>query len=145
MVALMLALPLVGAAADTDTTPVASQRNNDFAKGKKALENKNWKAAIDAFARAVKTEPRNADFHNYLGYAYRHTDKMELSFQHYNEALKLDPNHRGAHEYIGWAYLQTDRLGKAEGHLAQLEKICGKTCEEYVDLHNGVVAYKAKK
>lgn len=66
----MLALPLVLAAADTDATLIANQRNNDFATGKKALVNKNWQATIDAFGRAVKAEPRNANFHNYLAYAY---------------------------------------------------------------------------
>jgi Flp pilus assembly protein TadD len=145
MVAFMLTIPLFADAADTDTTPVANHQNNDFVVGKKALENKSWQAAADAFNRAVTTEPRNADIHNYLGYSYRNMDQIDLSFKHYNEALKLDPNHRGAHEYIGWAYLKTDKLSKAEEHLMQLEKICGRACEEYTELSTGIGNYKAKK
>ena len=145
MVAFMLVVPLFSGAADTDTTPVANLQNSDFVAGKKAVENKSWQTAVDAFSRAVKTEPRNADIHNYLGYSYRNMDQMDLSFKHYNEALSLDPNHRGANEYIGWAYLKTDKLGNAEEHLVRLEKICGKACDEYTKLSNGIANYKAKK
>jgi len=87
----------------------------------------------------------NADAHNYLGYAYRWTNKMDDSFKHYNIALKLSPNHRGAHEYIGVAYLKVNQPEKAKEHLAKLEKICGKKCEEYEDLAKALAAYQPAK
>lgn len=144
LVAILLAIPALAMADGSEFTPQANAQNNDFVVGKKAVADKNWQAAVDAFNRAVKSEPRNADVHNYLGYSYRNMDKMELSFKHYNEALRLEPNHRGANEYIGWAYLKTNQLAKAEEHLARLEKICRKNCEEFEDLRKGVVAYKEK-
>jgi Tfp pilus assembly protein PilF len=144
LIALILAAPLAAMALDTESTPQTNVRNADFTIGKQAVEEKNWQAAVDAFNRAIKGDPRNADIHNYLGYSYRNMDKMELSFKHYNEALRLEPNHRGANEYIGWAYLKTNQLASAEQHLARLEKICGKSCEEYRHLGKGIADYKAR-
>jgi hypothetical protein len=64
----------------------------------------------------------------------------------YNEALKLNPQHRAAHEYIGEAYLLTGDLGKAEQHLAELQKLCTPIpCEEYKDLRRALDDYKKKK
>ncbi len=144
LIACMLAFSLMAQAADTESTPQANTQNSDFVVGKKAVADKNWPVAVEAFNRAAKSDARNPDIHNYLGYSYRNMDQMELSFKHYNEALRLEPNHRGANEYIGWAYLKTNQLVKAEEHLVRLEKICGKSCEEYEKLSKGVAEYKAK-
>jgi tetratricopeptide (TPR) repeat protein len=70
---------------------------------------------------------------------------MDESFKHYNIALKLDPNHLGAHEYIGVAYLKINQPEKAKEHLAKLEKLCGKKCEEYADLEKALANYKPVK
>ena len=79
-----------------------------------------------------------------MGYAYRNLGEMDLSFSHYNQALKINPNHRQAHEYIGEAYLKVDKLDKALEHLARLEQICGKGCDDYQDLSKSIEAYKKK-
>ena len=100
---------------------------------------------IPASKKVVAADPESADAHNYLGYAYRWTGKMDDSFKHYNIALKLSPNHRGAHEYIGMAYLKVHQPEKAKEHLARLEKICGKKCEEYDDLAKAIASYTPKK
>lgn len=144
LIACMLAIPFACLAADTEWLPQVNVQNSDFVNGKKAVEAKNWQAAIDAFGRAARSDPRNPDIHNYLGYAYRQMERMEDAFRHYNEALRLEPSHRGANEYIGWAYLKTNQLSKAEEHLARLEKICGKNCEEVEKLGRGIADYKAK-
>jgi tetratricopeptide (TPR) repeat protein len=129
-------------AAETETAPKANAEDKDFVAGKSAVQAKKWNDAIEAFKKVVARDPTNADAHNYLGYAYRWTNKMDDSFKHYNLALKLNPNHVGAHEYIGVAYLKVDQLDKAKEHLAKLEKICGKKCEEYEDLAKAIAAYK---
>lgn len=130
---------------DTETSPQTNVHISHFAAGKKAVEERDWPGAVDALGRAARNNPGNADIQNYLGYAYRNMGKMELAFRHYHGALRLDPDHRGANEYIGWAYLRADRLAQAEQHLARLEKICGKGCEEYAKLSKGVDDYKAGK
>jgi tetratricopeptide (TPR) repeat protein len=118
--------------------------NADFVAGHKAVLAKDWPSAVKALNRAVKKSPENADIHNYLGYAYRNLGEMDLSFSHYNQALKINPNHRQAHEYIGEAYLKVDKLDKALEHLARLEQICGKGCDDYQDLAKSIEAYKKK-
>ena len=128
-----------------DTTPAVNKENADFVAGKKAIERKDWKAAIESLSKAEKDLAGNADLHNYLGYAYRHVGDLDHSFAHYREALRIDPQHRGAHEYIGQAYLKANQPEKAAEHLAELEKICGKGCEEYRDLARAIANYgKAK-
>ena len=132
-------------AAGTEETPAANAEDADFVAGKKSVKSKDWEAAIKSFTKVVSREPDNADAHNYLGYASRNLGKMEESFKHYNTALKLDPKHKGAHEYIGVAYLKVNQPDKAKEHLASLEKICGKKCEEYEDLAKAIAAYQPKK
>ena len=146
MCALMLALSLPVAMANmTQSKPAANKEDADFVAGKKAIETKNWKSAVEALSRALTRSPESADIHNYLGYAYRHLDDLNLSFTHYKEALRIDPNHRGAHEYIGEAYLKAGQPDKAAEHLARLEQICGKRCEEYQDLAKSIGAYQKGK
>jgi Flp pilus assembly protein TadD len=132
-------------AAGTETAPATNAGDADFAAGKKAIEARNWQAALTSFSKVVAREPNNADAHNYLGYANRWLGKMDDSFKHYNIALKLDPDHKGANEYIGVAYLKVNQPEKAKEHLARLEKICGKKCEEYEDLAKAIAAYQPKK
>ena len=76
------------------------------------------------------------------GFAYRNQKKLDLAFTHYREALKLDPNHRGAHEYVGEAYLMAGDRAKAQEHLAALERICGRNCDEYRDLARAIAQAK---
>ena len=144
--ALMLTMSLPVAMANmTESKPAANKEDADFVAGKKAIERKDWKSAVDALSRALTRMPESADIHNYLGYAYRHLGDLTLSFTHYKEALRIDPNHRGAHEYIGEAYLKAGQPDKAIEHLARLEQICGKRCEEYQDLAKSIGAYQKGK
>ncbi len=132
----------VSLAAGFDTTPIENAEDKNFVAGKKAIDTKKWNEAIELFMKVLASDADNADAPNYLGYAYRWTNKMDDSFKRYNMALKLSPNHRGAHEYIGVAYLKVNQPDKAKEHLARLEKICGLKCEEYQDLARALAAYK---
>lgn len=129
-------------AVDTEEQPGAAQLDPDYAAGKKAIEARNWNAAIKPLSSAALRDPNNADIQNYLGFAYRKTGQLEPAFKHYRRALELNPRHRGAHEYIGEAYLMDNNLAKAEEHLAALDKICLLPCEEYSDLRRAIAAYK---
>ncbi len=141
---LCAAMP-VASARIMETTPAANQEDADFAAGKKAVERKDWKGAVDALNKALQRLPENADLHNLLGYSYRHLNDLDNSFRHYKEALRIDPKHRGAHEYIGQAYLKANQPEKAAEHLAELEKLCGKNCEEYRDLSKAIASYNKQK
>ena len=131
-------------AAEPDPLDVLVGNNPDFAQGKRAVEARDWKAAIKWLTAADKRGGRNADIQNYLGFAYRNDGQLDVSFKHYEQALKIDPRHRGAHEYIGEAYLMTRNLAKAEEHLAALKRVCPAVCEEYDDLSRKIADYRAR-
>jgi Flp pilus assembly protein TadD len=118
-----------------------------FEAGRKAVEAKDFKAAVGLLTQAAQETPKDADVHNLLGYSYRKLGQYDKAMESYQTALKLDPSHRGAHEYMGELYLETDRLADAEKELQTLSKACpwfGK-CEEYEDLKGEIEKYKAAK
>ena len=146
MLAVLSLIILPRAMANMGAEESNESSNTNFVEGRKALESQEWNKAIELLTKAVQAEPNNADAHNFLGYAYRKTGKFNASFVQYNEALRLDPTNRHAHEYIGEAYLLTGDLPRAEGHLADLQKICSPIpCEEYKELKRAVDAYKKAK
>lgn len=130
-------------AMDPEPMDVLAARDPDFARGRQAVEARNWNAAIKAFHIAEQRDTRNADIQNMLGYAYRNAGQLESAFKHYQRALQIDSRHRGAHEYIGEAYLIARNPAKAEEHLAALKKICPGVCEEYDDLKKKIDTYRA--
>ena len=121
-----------------DTDPASSTLDPDYAAGRKAIDAKDWNAAIKSLSAAARRNPANADIQNYLGFAYRKAANLDLAFKHYKQALALDPRHRGAHEYIGEAYLMKGDLKSAQEHLAALRKICLLPCEELADLEREI-------
>lgn len=140
--AAMLLPPAAAIAFPPEGDPAAVGLDPDFTAGKRAIDAKNWDAAIKALSSAALRDPRNADIQNYLGYAYRKVGQLEAAFRHYERALALSPRHRGAHEYIGEAYLVVDDLAKAEEHLAALQNICLIPCEEVDELKEKIEQYK---
>jgi Tfp pilus assembly protein PilF len=137
----------VSQAADTGSSvapPSVAERLTD---AREAIKGQNWRKAQSELNSALRSEPRNADVHNLLGYTHRKQAQPNLpkAFEHYKIALQLDPGHKGAHEYIGEAYLMDKKPIEAEKHLATLEKLCGnKTCEEYADLARSLADYRLK-
>lgn len=119
---------------------VDGSKHPDWDFGIEAIQRQDWPTAIRDFGSVVKGEPDNADAHNWLAYAYRKSGNLDLAFKHYREALRLDPKHRGAHEYIGEAYLMAGDKARAREHLAILEKLCGRNCDEYKDLAKAIAS-----
>jgi Flp pilus assembly protein TadD len=138
----VLLSPSAAVAVDEMENPAAVQLDPDYAAGKKAIEAKQWSAAIAALSSAALRDTRNADIQNYLGYAYRNAGQLDAAFTHYERALTLSPRHRGAHEYVGEAFLIINNLAKAEEHLAALQQICLIPCEEFGELKEKIEAYK---
>lgn len=142
-----LAVGHTSALADLSPPPRDKPESTNIVAGRKAIEAKDFKAAVGHLTKAVQEEPKNADAHNLLGYSYRKVGTFDKSMEHYQTALKLDSNHRSAHEYLGELYLDMNQLDNAEKQLASLKRACpffGK-CEEYEDLKKAIDAYKAKK
>ena len=128
------------AAADPSEFEDLAVRDPDYAAGKAAIDNKNWKEAIARLQQSALREPENADIQNFLGYAHRNLKQFDLAFTHYKRAIELNPRHRGAHEYIGEAYLMSVReLGFLEGsggngHVLLLPSCVRKTEVDELDL-----------
>lgn len=141
-IAACTALPSL--AVEWDDDPRAAAADPDYAAGRKAIEAKDWNAAVKFFSSAALRAPDNADIQNYLGYAHRKAGKLEPAFKHYRRALELNPQHRGAHEYVGEAYLMVGDLASAQKHLEALRKICLLPCEELADLERQIVDYVKK-
>jgi Flp pilus assembly protein TadD len=145
-VALALALGVLWAstlgADPAEETPGGAAAGSDYARGRQAVEAKDWATAIRLLSRAAIQDDRNPDLETQLGYAYRNVGRFDEAFRHYQTALRLNPRHRGAHEYIGEAYLMVHDLPKAEEHLAALQEICVIPCEEQADLAAAIAAYR---
>ena len=137
----VVGLPTILLAADTTPTPFVSAKPDDFAIGKKAVDAKNWTAAVDSFNKAVAANPKNPDAHNMLGYSYRAMGRFDESFAAYDKALAIDPKHKGALEYSGMGYLKTNQKAKAEAQLLRLTAICAG-CPETTSLAKAVADYK---
>ena len=140
-----LAWPLNAARADM-RAPKPRPQNPNFEAGRKAVDAKDFKAALGPLTKAAMETPNDADVHNLLGYSYRKLGQFDGAMEHYRTALKIDPNHRGTQEYLGELYLDMGQLGDAEKQLQVLYKACpwfGR-CEEYEDLKEAIEIYKAK-
>jgi Tfp pilus assembly protein PilF len=147
VLALLLNLSLIQAPALADLPAPRSRESANVEAGRKAIDAKDYKSAVEYLTKAVQEEPNNADAQNMLGYSYRKIGTFDKSMEHYQRALKIDASHRSAHEYLGELYLDLNQPDNAEKQLAALKKACpffGK-CEEYEDLKAAIEKYKAKK
>ena len=105
----------------------------------KKLEEKNkidraaklYLKALEKLQKAYKTDRKNPDILNYLGFTLRKTGKLEEAEKYYLKGLKIKPDHNGINEYLGELYVNTDRMEQAKERLAVL-KNCN--CEEYSEL-----------
>ena len=75
---------------------------------------------------------------NYTGYANRKAGRLDVGISYYQKALTIDPNYVLAREYLGEGYVKAGRIDLAKQQLAEIEKRCGVTCEEYKDLSEAI-------
>ena len=120
--------------------------DEDYAAAQSAIEDKDYKKALDLLKKAQSRVGEHADLSNLLGYTSRKLGKLDDAFSHYNQALALNPKHKGAHAYVGEAYLMANNLAKAEEHLAALQRLCTPIpCLEMNDLKAEIEDFKARK
>merc|ERR1712178_526980 len=99
-------------------------KSNYYYKAVKLINKKSYEAAIDNLLKAEKTNKKDADIYNYLGFSYRKMGNLDKAAKYYDKALKISPKHKGALEYQGEMFLTQGHLEKAEANLKKLKKIC---------------------
>jgi Flp pilus assembly protein TadD len=145
LVAIVMSLVTVSAVMAAGSSSSSTQpSNSNYENGVTAVENADYKKAINLFTRAVADKPKDADAWNYLGFSNRKLKNYNAALTAYQQALSIDPKHRGANEYLGELYLQTDELAKARERLKKLDDICYFGCDEYNDLKAAIAAYENK-
>lgn len=134
------ALAFGALAADTSETPNAKSY---IAEVQALIVAKDHDGAMEILGGVMRNNPNDADARNLAGFASRQLGEFGDAAVFYAQALEIDPRHVGALEYQGELYLLIDRPQKAEANLERLLSICGRTCEEYIDLADGLAAYRA--
>ena len=100
-------------------------------KEKTEKAKKLYAQAFNKLEKAYKSDKKNPDILNYMGFTTRKTGNFEKAEKFYLEGLSLKPNHNGINEYLGELYVQTNRIDKANERLEVL-KSCN--CKEYSEL-----------
>ncbi len=100
-------------------------------KDKSDKAKKLYSQAFNKLEKAYKSDKKNPDILNYMGFTTRKTGNFEKAEKFYLEGLSLKPNHNGINEYLGELYVQTNRIDKANERLEVL-KSCN--CKEYGEL-----------
>ena len=123
-------------AADSPTILFATA----LASARTLIAAKQFVAAITALKIIDKNFPNNADINNLLGFASRNINLYDDSNKYYAKALKIDPKNLGALEYQGELFLKQNKLTTAKINLSKLKKLCGTSCEQYLDLQKAILA-----
>ena len=147
LLSLILSTSLMAAGSDSSSGSSSSSSNEeslyeDAVKlvkraGKLEKKDKTDKAkklyaqAFDKLEKAHKTDKKNPDILNYMGFTTRKTGNFEKAEKFYLKGLSIKPNHNGINEYLGELYVQTNRIDKANERLEVL-KNCN--CKEYAEL-----------
>ena len=125
-------------AAQTPTPAAAKSVNSELAKVTTLLNANNFKQAL-ADLKIIDSEfKNNADVNNLLGYSSRKLKQYKPAATYYEKALKINPNHIGALEYQGELFVLTNKVAAAKKNLVKLEKLCGLSCDEYLDLKKAI-------
>ena len=142
LITLFLSTSLMAAGSDSSSDTSKDSLYDDAVKlvkraGKLEKKEKLDKAkklyaqAFSKLEKAYKSDKKNPDILNYMGFTTRKVGNFDQAEKFYLEGLKIKPNHNGINEYLGELYVNTGRIELAKERLAVL-KNCN--CEEYSEL-----------
>jgi len=126
-------------------TPTPAVVVDELALSRTLIAAKNYRQALVELKRVDRVVMNNADVNNLLGYASRKLAQYSQAGVYYVKALKIDPKHLGALEYQGELFVIQKKMTLAQQNLAKLKKLCGTSCEEYLDLKKAITAATKKK
>ena len=114
-----------------DAVKLVKRAGNFEKKQKSDKAKKLYSQAFSKLEKEYKSDKKNPDILNYMGYTTRKVGNFKKAERFYLEGLKIKPNHNGINEYLGELYVQTNRIEKANERLEVL-KNCN--CEEFQEL-----------
>lgn len=126
-------------------TPTPKIVVDELALSRSLIASKNYRQALTELARVDQIVINNADVNNLLGFASRKLGKYGQSGVYYMKALEINPAHLGALEYQGELFLIQKKVTLAQQNLAKLKRLCGTSCEEYLDLKQAIAVSTKKK
>ncbi len=100
-------------------------------KNKLEKASKLYSQAFNKLEKAYKSDKKNPDILNYMGFTSRKVGNFDKAEKFYLKGLSIKPNHNGINEYLGELYVQTNRIDKAKERL-QVLKNCD--CKEFGEL-----------
>ena len=141
LTSLLISTQLFAAGDDSSSSSETSLYNDavSFIKRAGKLEKKDkadkakklYSQAFKKLEKAHKSDKKNPDILNYMGYTSRKVGNFDVAEKFYLKGLNINPNHNGINEYLGELYVQTNRLDKAKERLEAL-KNCN--CKEFSEL-----------
>ena len=120
-------------------------RSRNYQQAVGYIKNSDYHSAVSLLKKELAENPKDADTHNYMGYALRKMNDLKNSAIYYARALEIDPEHLGALEYQGELFLALGNLELATANLQQLEKLCWMGCDAYDDLKASIEDYQKGK
>ena len=152
-ITLFLSTQLMAAGSDSSSDSSKESLYDDAVKlvkraGKLEKKDKSDKAkklytqAFKKLEKAYKTDKKNPDILNYMGYTTRKVGNFDQAEKFYLEGLQIKPNHNGINEYLGELYVTTNRIELAKERL-EILKDCN--CKEYLQLKEVIEGTKKSK
>ncbi|MDX1739576.1 MAG: tetratricopeptide repeat protein [Alphaproteobacteria bacterium] len=106
----------------------------DLMEIQKVVDKGMYDTAIKDLQALLEKDNQNADAWNLLGFSYRKSGELDLSWDAYERALTLKPDHLGANEYLGELYIAQGNMDQANVQLEKLMLLCPSGCEAYDNL-----------
>lgn len=113
-----------GGGSEADKSQKTAQKSA-YERGRKHIEDKQYREALSDFKTALKSDSRNPEALNMLGFTHRKLGNIKKSIDFYYRALSVNPDFPQAREYLGETLLlgaikQLDEL-KKKGDSSQSE------------------------
>ena len=93
--------------------PITSEANELYLLGRANFEAGDVKAAVDAYLRSIKLEPKSAEVFFNLAYAYLKLEKESDAVKAFKQSIKLNPDKPETHYGLGLAAFRLKRFKDA--------------------------------
>ncbi len=110
--------------------------------GVRALEARDFEAAVRQLERAIVADPKSSEAYFRLGQSHRGLGDLDRALKYMRLALQIEPNNFPALSERGDTLLAAGKVEEARAALADLESRCGETCPESQSLQKAIDAHK---